>query len=220
MAQSDQGSGTGQNREKYPIVDFDASEPTSAEEREKKKEKDKRYEKRPFIIKTPQPDYTSSTLYHNEELPVSEFPFEGSRLVVSGVVLNSKALMSSNKSTVYSEYTIQIEEVIKQPPGQELQAGQQISADRLGGRVRYPNGAIILYLNDWQDLPEDNERYLFFLDNEGGKNPNYKIVTAYKLKEEGVTALDFGEKFQKQNGRKKNEFMKAAKDAAKGAQRQ
>jgi len=91
-----------------------------------------------------------------------------------------------------------------------------VTADRLGGRVRYSNGAVILYRVDWHDLPEPNERYLFFLDNENGKNPNYKLVTAYKLTDESVTALDDGAKFREHNGRKKSEFIKLIKDAATG----
>src|SRR4030095_14658479 len=61
-----------------------------------------------------------------------------------------------------------------------------------------------------------NERYLFFLDAEGGKNPNYKLVTAYKLTEDGVSALDHGAKFQEHNNRKKSGFMKLVLDASKG----
>ena len=91
-----------------------------------------------------------------------------------------------------------------------------MTADRLGGRVRYSNGAVILYRVDWHDLPEPNERYLFILDNENGKNPNYKLVTAYKLTDESVTALDDGAKFREHNGRKKSEFIKLIKDAATG----
>ena len=55
---------------KYPIVDFAAAaDPSDAAERERKKEKDKRYEKRPFIITKPQPDVTRSTLFDNEPMP-------------------------------------------------------------------------------------------------------------------------------------------------------
>ena len=69
----------------------------------------------------------------------------------------------------------------------------------------------MIYLN----LPELNERYLFFLDTEDHKNPNYKLITAYKLQDENVSALDNGI-FREHNGRKKSEFMKLVKDAAKG----
>ena len=161
---------------KYPIVDFAAAaDPSDAAERERKKEKDKRYEKRPFIITKPQPDVTGSTLFDNELRPESAFPFKESKLVITGVILGS--LMSSTKSTVYSEYSVRIERILKQA-GQEIQVGQLVDMDRMGGRVRYPNGAVILYLNDWQDLPELCERYLFFLDAEDHKNPNYKLITA------------------------------------------
>jgi hypothetical protein len=201
---------------KCPLVDVDAPEPSDAVEREKKREKDKRYDKAPFVILNPRPEFTWSTLYDAEPVPESAFPFKQSKLVITGVILGSKALMSSNKGAVYSEYTVQIESILSHDKGRELQIGQLIEVDRAGGRVRYPNGAIIRYRNSWQDMPEPNERYLFFLDTEDRKNPNYKLITAYKLKDEGVSALDRRATFQEYNGRKKSEFMKLVLDAAKG----
>lgn len=204
-----------QDMSKYPVVDFDAPEPSESAEKEKKNEKDKRYDKKPFIVHKPLPDYTGSTLYDYESMPSSAFPYDQSKLVISGVITGSKALLSAKKSSVYSEYNIQIESILKQSGGRELQIGQVVSADRIGGRVKYPNGAVMLYRVDWQDLPEPNERYLFFLDSDEEKNPNYKIVTAYKMKDEIISPLDAGTKFREHNGRKKAEFIKLAKDAAK-----
>ena len=200
---------------KYPVTDVDVPEPSNPVEREKKREKDKRYDKAPFVILNPRPEFTWSTLYDSEPVPESAFPYKQSKLVITGVILGSKALMSNNKGAVYSEYSVQIESIISQDKGRELQVGQLVDVDRAGGRVRYPNGAIILYRNSWQDLPEPNERYLFFLDTEDRKNPNYKLVTAYRLKDEDVSALDRGAKFQEHNKRKKSEFMKLVKDAEK-----
>jgi hypothetical protein len=204
-----------QDLTKYPIVDFDEPEPSEALERERKKEKDKRYDRKSFLVQRPLPDYTRSALYDYEAEPKFAFPFNQSKLVISGLITGSKAVVSSAKTSVYSEYTIQIENIFKQTGGPELQVGQTVIADRLGGRVRYPNGAVMLYRIDWQDLPETNGRYLFFLDCEEGKNPNYKIVTAYEFTEENVNALDAGV-FGKHNGRKQSDFIKLVKEAAKG----
>jgi hypothetical protein len=217
LIQGEQETSKQRDLTKYPIVDFDSpADPSDAVEREKKNEKDKRYDKKPFMVQRPLPDYRGSTLHDYEPMPSSAFPFDQSKLVVSGVITDSKAVMSSKKTSVYSEYTIQIESILKQSGGQELQVGQIVSADRLGGRVRYSNGAVMLYRVDWHDLPEPNERYLFFLDNENSKNPNYKLVTAYKLTDESVTALDHSSKFHEHNKRKKSEFMTLVLDAAKG----
>jgi len=113
---SQQQNSKTQDLTKYPVVDFaaPADRTDDAIEREKKKEKDKRYEKRPFVITTPQPDVTGSTIYDNEPVPTTAFPFNQSILVITGVILSSKALMSNTKSTVYSEYSVQIESILKQ----------------------------------------------------------------------------------------------------------
>ena len=72
----------------------------------------------------------------------------------------------------------------------------------------YPNGQKILYLIDWQDLPEPAGRYVFFLSKDDDKNPNYKILTAYQLKDDKVTALDNHPDFREFNGMSKTDFIK------------
>ena len=204
-----------QDLTKYPTVDFDAPEPSDPAERARKEVRDRRYEKNAFIVRTPMPDYSGSTLYDNEPMPPAAFPFNQSKLVIIGTVTGSKAVMTTNKAAVYSEFTIRIENVLKQSRDRTLQAGQVVSADRLGGRVRYLNGAVMLYLNDWHDLPEPCGNYLFFLDGKDIENPNYKIVTAYLLKNEKVSPLDSGAKFREYSGRKKDDFIQLVKEAAK-----
>lgn len=193
--------------EKYPIADYSAPESSNASEREERREKSKRYDKRSFVITNPRPDVIMSTIYDAEPEPPA-LPLRESKLVVIGQILDAKAAMSNDKGAVYSEYTVQIESVLKQTAELELRAGQLISVDRTGGRVRYPNGQTILYLYSEQGFPEVLGRYIFFLDNEGLKSPNFRIITAYQLKDETVSALDHAPKFREFNGKNKKDFIK------------
>jgi hypothetical protein len=86
--------------------------------------------------------------------------------------------------------------------------GEIITVDRTGGVVQYLNSQKMLYLNDWQSLPEANGRYLFFLSSDDAKNPNYRLLTAYRLKEGKVNALDNNAEFQEFNGMSEADFIK------------
>jgi hypothetical protein len=193
--------------EKYPVADYEAPESSNASERNARREKSKRYDKKSFVIPNPRPEFIMSTIYDAEPLP-SALPYKESKLVIIGDIQNAQALISNDKSAVYSEYMVQIDTVLKKSTGQDVEAGQIIFVDRSGGRVRYPNGQTILYLNDGQDLPGATGRFIFFLDKDEGSSPNFRIVTAYRLNNETVSALDRGEKFQKFNGKSEKDFIK------------
>lgn len=195
------------NLEKYPVADYDAAQPSNAAEREERKEKASRYDKRPFVMPNPRPEFIESSAYHTEPVPPA-LPFNESTLVIIGEILDAKAFMSPDKSAVYSEYTVQIDTVFKQDKKRELHKGQLVSADRRGGRVRYPNGQTILYSSNWQDLPEWPGRYLFFLGKDDGGSPNYKIITAYRLKNGKVSALDYDRSFRAFDGKDESDFIK------------
>jgi hypothetical protein len=192
---------------KYPVADYDAPEPPNAAERKERKEKNKRYDKKSFVIVNPRPEFIMSTIYDAEPVP-SAIPFSQSKLVIVGEILNAKALMSNDKSGVYSEYAVQIQTVLKEDKERKLHLGQSIFVDRMGGGVRYSNGQTIHYLNSWQDLPESAGRYLLFLKNDDGKNPNYRIITAYRLKNDKVSALDYPRDFRKFDEMNESDFIK------------
>lgn len=192
---------------KYAVVDYDALEPTNAAEREERKLKNKRYDVSLPVVKNPPPEATMVGGSDVEPVPPA-LPFAASKLIVIGKILNSKAFLSNEKKGIYSEYSVQIETILKESKRKKLQTGENISVDRAGGRVRYANSQEILYLLDWQDLPEVNGRYLFFLSNDDDQNPNYKILTAYRLKNGKVTALDNHDDFREFNGKSETDFIK------------
>lgn len=190
---------------KYSIADYDAVEPKNASEREERTLKSKRYDKYLLVLKNPAPGDIASFAYDAEPLP-SAIPSAESSLIIIGEVINSKASLSNDKSGVYSEYSVQVENVLKEDKQKKLRVGEIITADRAGGLVRYSSGQTMLYLNSWQDLPEIKGRYVFFLSNDA-QNPNYKIQTGYRLKNNKVTALDRHPRFREFDGIIETDFI-------------
>jgi hypothetical protein len=186
---------------RYPVATLDAPEPSNALEREARRIKNKRYDSGLIVAMNPHPDDTASIFSDAEPVPPA-IPSEESALIVMGEVQDSKGLLSNEQKTIYSEFSIVIRSILKEDPKKKLKVGELIYADRSGGVVLYPNGQKILYLNDWQDLPERTKKYLLFLDREDDPNPNYRIITGYQLQDGSVTALDKYSIFTELNGTK------------------
>lgn len=191
---------------KYPTVEYNAPEPEDAAEREERKLKNKRYDKYLLVSKEPHPETAVTIASHAEPLP-SAIPFAESNLIVTGEIINSKASLSNNKSGVYSEYTVRILTILKEDNQKKWQTNELITIDRAGGVVQYPSGQKVLYMNNWQKLPEVNARYVLFLNNEDAKNPNYKLLTAYQLENKRVTALDNHPDFREFDGKSETDFI-------------
>ena len=191
---------------KYPTVEYDAPEPTNAVEREERRIKNKRYDVNLPIIKNPHPEDTALIGSDVEPLP-SAIPFAKSRVVIIGEILNSKAFLSNEKKGIYSEYSVRIENILKEDKKKKLKIDEIIMIDRAGGVVQYPNRQKMLYLNDWQNLPKINTRYILFLEKDNDQNPNYKILTGYQINDNKITALDNHPDFEKFNGKSEEDLI-------------
>lgn len=191
---------------KYPTAEYNALEPVNLAEREERRTKNKRYDKYLFVAKNPHPETAATLKSHGEPMP-SALPTAESNLIIIGKIVSSKAWLSNDKSGVYSEYSVQIQNVLKNDQQKKLQTDEIITIDRAGGVVVYPNGQKVLYLNDWQRLPEINERYVLFLSKNESQNLNYKLLTGYKLKSNGVIALDNNPDFREYNEKSERDFI-------------
>src|SRR5213075_2263983 len=69
---------------------------------------------------------------------ISDLPATESNIVVVGQVVDTKAYLSPDKTGVYSEFTVQIEELLKNDSRSTLYSGATLVAERPGGRVRLP----------------------------------------------------------------------------------
>jgi hypothetical protein len=103
--------------------------------------------------------------------------------------VSSEAHLSNDKTSVYSELNLEVEEVLKNTSEQGVFPGSLIATERKGGAVRFRSGKILRRGHLHETIPLAGERYLFFLrshrDTEG-----FFLITGYQLREGQVFPLD------------------------------
>ena len=192
---------------KYPTADYNAPEITNTAERQERIIKNRRYDKKLSVITSPAPDDIAAISSDAESEPAA-IPFAESKLIIIGEILSSKAFLSNEKKGIYSEYSVRIQDILKEDKQKKWQLDETITMDRAGGVVCYPNGQKMLYRNDWQNFPEVNGRYVIFLANDDEQNSNYSLLTAYRLQDGKITALDKSPEFREFDGKNETDFIK------------
>jgi hypothetical protein len=167
-----------------PIIDFFSVNLNADQSRINK---NAQYDNSSFVISEPPPNAGEFIRFAGEN-SISDIPIEKSTVILEGQVNDSKAFLSNDKSGVYSEFTIVVSKVLKSNDDAVIKSNETITAERFGGRVRYPSGKIIRYKISEQGSPSVNSKYLFFLSKT--QTNGYKILTAYELKDDKVFALD------------------------------
>lgn len=127
-----------------------------------------------------------------DDPPPPLYPVEESSMIVVGEVTSAKVFLSNDKGGVYTEFTIQVDEVLK---NNSKNSKDKITADREGGVVIYPNGQRILYQSSMLMLPLVGSKYLFFLVKRG-EGSNYEIRTSYDINGSSVYPLEIGNAFE------------------------
>lgn len=182
---------TNQIFSKYGVVDYDGVESLEASELERRKRASERYDNEGWVMKNPHPDDVKVGRI-SETVPPPLIPAQESDLVVTAKVIGVSTRLSNDKTGIYTEFAIKVNESIKNSPSVDLKAG--ITIDRAGGVVRYPNGQMVLYEDKGKGLPETGKEYILFLKGDQ-KSGNYQIITLYELNETTTIPLDSGRNF-------------------------
>ncbi len=171
-----------------PIADFSEQEQIGRNVSLKQKVKASRYDKQ-----SSQPIEESSSVvgriwssHWSKGIPA--LPFHQSDVVIIGSVMDAKAYLSNDKTGVFSEFAVQIEEVFQNNSKDSISAGDTFSVERFGGAVRFPSGVIQTYETTGQGMPGVGEHFLFFLKRID--ESEFSIVTGYQLNGQIVIPLD------------------------------
>jgi hypothetical protein len=173
---------------RYPIADFLAGEPSEPGQRVKRRVRSEKYDQSLFRV-NPNAAGDTTSIVDMVDANLPAFPLAQGSLVVVGQIMDARAYLSSDKSGVYSSFTIQLNEILKDTSKSSLTTGSVIEAERQGGRVRFPSGRLHLFLVSRLDMPQVGLRYLLFLQN-GADGPIFQIISGYELKDGKVSALD------------------------------
>ena len=97
-------------------------------------------------------------------------------------------------------------ETVLKTNNQTVGLGSVVTADRMGGVVRYPSGHTVLYQRGGMYMPKIGGRYLFFLNSLNKQD--YGILTAYELTESGAIPLDMATEFFVMEGKSESEILR------------
>jgi hypothetical protein len=192
-----------------PVADYDAPSPDEPEKQVKRRNINSHFDRQGFVVKTPDPAVTlTEAFYEGRErwaIPAAE-----SDAIVVGKVQRAQAYLSNDKSGVYTEFIIVVDEVLKTDGLTQILPRSNIVASRAGGVVRYSDGNRRLYLIAGEDLPSVGEQHLLFLKSLG-PDQGFNILTTYQLTANDVNPLDDGRQFESFKGQEREAFLKSVR---------
>ncbi len=170
-----------------PIVDYHPIETANAARNDKRHFRGAKYNQSQWNV---DPSDTSDTTvrvdFIDPHLPA--FPTTQSALVIIGSVKDTTAHLSNDRTGIYTEFQVGINEVLKSDSKRSLVQTELIDVVREGGRVRFPSGRIHLYKISDAGMPRVGRTYVFFLVRSAGDS--YELLTGYELHHEKVIPLD------------------------------
>ena len=189
-----------------PIVDFESQAKSNGflQEDEERLKKNSRYNNRNAVWEL-SGDLRVKPKSAHWTFNVPAIPVANSDEIVIGKVKSGKTFLSNDKTGIYSEFTISVEQVLKS--NSFIQEGQEIVAERAGGAVRFPSGKVQrIEVYKGQEMPQPETIYIFFLkklDNE----KDFSILTAYSFQKEKVESLDTIPPYIEYQGAEKTDFI-------------
>lgn len=125
--------------EQWPVAEYDAPESADEEKRKKRRAKSSRYDKEDRVQEPGSvPGYYEMVVINDWETKIPALPARASDSVLIGEVTRAEAFLSNDKTGVYSEFIIQVNEVLKNDSRSQLNIGDSITTERLGGELNSP----------------------------------------------------------------------------------
>ena len=158
----------------FPIAEYGVT-PGDAKERSRWQAKSKKYNRKHSapISEASEGSYHIVDWY----MGLPAFPVARSAAVLIGEVSSAKAYLSEDGTGIYSEFSIQVDEILKNDPLDPITAEVPLFAEREGGRVRLPSGKIVTARVVNQDMPRPGRRYVFFLTRTDWNGNDAKAIT-------------------------------------------
>jgi hypothetical protein len=172
----------------FPIADYAAQEPAEPKQRARRQAKGKKFNNSLMTVTPSDTDRVTSSAEHWAE-GLSAIPVDQSDVVVIAEVTDAQAYLSNDKTGVYSEFTVRIEDLLKNSCSNPLAVGSLTTVERPGGRVRFPSGHIGQYFTVGQGMPRAGRRYLLFITCKS-QDQDFQILTGYELRGGHISLLD------------------------------
>jgi hypothetical protein len=206
QVQKDVGRQDATDKNSWPLTDFTAPGPSDPEKRARREGRGKKYDRSTFRVHPQDPAENTVRTLSSEPYALPALPVMQSNAVVIGEVIAAQAYLSPDQTGVYSEFNIQVEDVLKNDGLEGLAPACQIDLEREGGRVRFPSGRVHWYSVDKENMPRVGRQYVFFLTRES-QEQTFQILTAYEIRAAKVYPLDDLPQFKSQSGRSESDFL-------------
>lgn len=195
---------------KFPVAEYEEAEATDPKKNQARQDKKLRHNNFSIVARNP-PEWQAERMFIDEGLALTPaLPVAKSGFIVLGEVKTAEAHVSENKENVYSEFTVLVTKIFKTANSSIIE-GTELTIDRVGGFVRYPNGRTVLYRVSGRNMPAVGERYVFFLTSPN--NQDLIILTAYRLDTSGVSPLDDSPQFEKLRGLAEDVFLQRLRES-------
>lgn len=180
----------------WPVIDCTTPEAAESGNNPLRKVRNRRYDSSdPNVKSDVLKKLASSDSPSILDLPLSHGPAEPalpvaqSDLIVLGRITEAKAYLSNDRTNIYSEFSVIIEQVLKDNPSISVTPGAIIATERRGGAVRFQSGKVLRLGSLGKNAPQVQKRYVLFLtySDEGQAFP---IITGYELRGGKVFPLD------------------------------
>jgi hypothetical protein len=139
------------------------------------------------------------------ELP--DLPVHESDAIIVGTIAAQHAYLSNDRTAIYTEFKVQVEQSLKTTKDFPLQVGATIDIERQGGSVQFSSDTVISRGVINKSLPWLGKRYLLFLEYRP-EGKDFSIIAGYRLEGALVTPLD-----KNYTGPGSTETVQADKDA-------
>lgn len=176
----------------FPIVDFEAKDPPEPKAKTALEARGRKYSRKygGKINEELHQIFTNS----DWDLRLPALPVAHSAAILIGTIVEAKAHLSPDKTGVFSEFGFQVESILKSDPKRKVEAGEIVSVERSGGRVRMPSGKLVVSWTNNQNMPKVGSRYVFFLTHDfetaGDTGNDFYLLTGYEFKNGKVHLLD------------------------------
>jgi len=178
-----------------PVVEFDRKTTgpnkleTARASQELRINRGRRFDDWQLVREPSSAEVTRIKIKNGWQAGLSALPVEKSDVVLIGSVSDAQAFLSNDKNGVYSEFSIQVTQLLKNISHSLLTAGGSVTVERMGGRVRFSSNRVVTYMVSGQGMPRTGSRYAFFLAYDEQRQ-TYPLLTAYELANGLVVPVD------------------------------
>lgn len=207
-------SSKGRDKRKWNLIPIDvAPQETDPQKHALRQNKNQRYK---YEHGEPLMNQADGETYGrvDEASPPPPIPASASDLIIVGTITRAQPYLDELERSIYSEFTIQIEEVIKNNTPTPLTPNDSIVADRVGGALRLSNGRVLRYaVSGAGALPAPGGRYLLFLERIH-QEQDLSILAGYELSGGLISPLEDVLDREPYVGAKETDFLRMVRDAA------